>query len=131
MIDGETFVAATANPEQENEYMILGISLAEGQTFTLYDNVNEAAWTVALDEASQPGVEMAETQDAYVVTRGGRYDLYITIAFGQDKLYVASVGYDAVDAIYSEGVATKIFVDGIMYIIRDGKMFNVAGEIVR
>ena len=96
MLNGQ-YVAAARNELQTEylEYMILGIDLAAGQHFQIYDSCNAAGWIIAT-----PGygnVAYAFNVDAqaqmYEVTMAGSYDLYIKMIQGADELYVINKDY--------------------------------------
>ena len=85
LLNGD-FMQAVRNEAAANEYMLIGVELAENDKFTLYDNCNQAAWTVALDDASVAGIVLEN--DEYVVNAAGTYDLYIKLIQDNDQLYI-------------------------------------------
>ena len=59
----------------------------------------------------------------------GIYDFYYKVA--SNKIYIATSIITAVDNITIEKNAIKVIQDGRMYILRDGVMYNVVGQVVK
>ena len=72
----------------------------------------------------------------YVITEAGNYTVYFrpNADGGEDwhygLIYAARNTEDIENIVLTEQVQ-KVFVDGVIYIVRDGKMFNVQGAQVR
>lgn len=72
----------------------------------------------------------------YVITEAGNYTVYFrpNADGGEDwhygLIYAARNTEDIENIVLTEQVQ-KVVVDGVIYIVRDGKMFNVQGAQVR
>lgn len=83
---GTTYTAAVTNTENTAEYMLLGVNLKQGDTFTLYNNCAQQAWVIEpLKEGSTPNITIAEGK--YLVGETGKYDFYFTL--NPDEIYIA------------------------------------------
>lgn len=109
------------------EYMIEA-NLTAGATFQLYDFANDATWTEAnIDEASTPNVTI-NANNLYEATADGKYTIYLKM-YGPENnqvyiAYEASTGLR--DAIINAPVK-KVMVDGILYIVKDNKVYTAQG----
>ena len=113
---GEEFKAFTANTEKEGEYMLTGVSLKNGTTFTLYDSCNKATWTVTPKEGSTEKVTIAD--EKYVAGADGYYDFYYTPSTAGDALYIGYTG------------TTPTSVVTVTTLDRNAPMYNILGQQV-
>lgn len=137
-------IAAALTPEKgqslttPDKYAVMGYIVG---TSTKYENT----WYMA-DEAGAYGefqafkcatVDRAVAEGDYVIVTGKISHYYGEGTSGEYHNYEISGGN--LVHVYGEGIenvtmtekAQKVLVDGVMYIIRDGKMFNVQGAQVR
>lgn len=86
---GEEYTAATINPENAAEYMVLNLNLKKGDTFTMYNNCAQQAWVIEnIKEGSTENITIADGK--YLAGETGKYDIYFTLA--PDAIYI---GYTA------------------------------------
>ena len=89
MVNDKDYYAGVKNEEYKDagtEYVVT-ITLAVNDKFKNYDNVNKAAWQVALDGA---GYQFTSDEGYYVVTEAGEYTFYIKIiGEGKDNMFVS------------------------------------------
>ena len=114
----------------EEEYVLLNQSIAEGDSVkvvTLTDGI-PTAWCGHVDEASTVSYTNDEVH-GNIVLIPGIYDFYYKVA--SNKIYIATSIITAVDNITIEKNAIKVIQDGRMYILRDGVMYNVVGQVVK
>lgn len=83
---GTTYIAAVINTENTAEYMLLGVDLKQGDTFTLYNNCAQQAWVIeTIKDGSTANITIAEGK--YLVGETGKYDFYFTL--NPDAIYMA------------------------------------------
>lgn len=83
---GTTYIAAVINTENTAEYMLLGVDLKQGDTFTLYNNCAQQAWVMeTIKGGSTANITIAEGK--YLVGETGKYDFYFTL--NPDAIYMA------------------------------------------
>lgn len=83
---GTTYIAAVINTENTAEYMLLGVDLKQGDTFTLYNNCAQQAWVMeTIKDGSTANITIAEGK--YLVGETGKYDFYFTL--NPDAIYMA------------------------------------------
>ena len=112
----------------EEEYVLLNQPIAEGDSVkvvTLTDGI-PTAWCGNVDEASTVSYTNDEVY-GNIVLIPGIYDFYYKVA--SNMIYIATSITTAVDNITIEKNAIKVIQDGRMYILRDGVMYNVMGQI--
>jgi hypothetical protein len=112
----------------EEEYVLLNQPIAEGDSVkvvTLTDGI-PTAWCGDVDEASTVSYTNDEVY-GNIVLIPGIYDFYYKVA--SNMIYIATSITTAVDNITIEKNAIKVIQDGRMYILRDGVMYNVVGQI--
>ena len=88
--DWTTGIAMTVNPDNENEYMLLGQEILEGdavKVVTLTDGV-ATAWCGNVDEYS---VERSYDENGNIVLAPGKYDFYYKVA--EDLIYIGGEAY--------------------------------------
>ena len=77
---GTDYTAAVTNPENAAEYMILALDLKKGNTFTMYNNCEKAAWVIEnIKESSTENITIDRENKNYVVGADGKYDIYFTL----------------------------------------------------
>ena len=95
LVNGKMYYAGTNNPTPADpsfqEYMVLGVSLNQGDYCQLYDADNKVSWVVVLDTYSTKDIAMGDGK--YTINKTACYDFYIKLKYEEDQLYV---GGDAV-----------------------------------
>ena len=90
LVNGKMYYAGTENPSPGDpsfqEFMVLGVSLNDGDYCQLYDYDSQAAWVVPLDEWSTAAISMGDGK--YVIANSACYDFYIKLKYQEDQLYV-------------------------------------------
>lgn len=77
---GTDYTAAVINPENKTEYMILALDLQKGNTFTMYNNCEKAAWVIEnIKKGSTENITIDAEKKNYVVGANGKYDIYFTL----------------------------------------------------
>ena len=118
--DWTTGIAMTVNPDNENEYMLLGQEILEGdavKVVTLTDGV-ATAWCGNVDEYS---VERNYDENGNIVLAPGKYDFYFKVK--EDLIYIAKVGP-------TTGVENTIVAEQPVKIIRNGQLLIMVGDSV-
>ena len=125
--DWNNGIELTANPDNANEYVLLGQAITEADAVKVVTLTNgvATAWCGNVDEHS-----VAHTADdmGNIVLAAGTYDFYYKVA--ENLIYIGQSSTTAVDKVVLENKATKVIRNGQMYIIREGVMFNVLGQVV-
>ena len=131
MINGTTFIKAEKNPATENEYMALDVALTAGQTFQIYDNVNKLGWVIT--NWNEGSYQFTVDGDHYVVTETAKYDFYVNLEYGNDYIYVAQHKDPSAleNLVAPANELRKVMIDGKLYILRDGKVYSVQGQLIR
>jgi hypothetical protein len=126
--DWTTGIALTQNPDNEKEYVLLGQAIAEGDAVKVVTLTNgtATAWCGNVEEGCP--VERTADDMGNIVLAPGTYDFYYKTDV--DVLWIAESSVTALDNVVLENKATKIIRNGQMYIIREGVMFNVLGQVV-
>ena len=90
LVNGKMYYAGTNNPTPGDpsfqEYMVLGVSLNQGDYCQLYDADNKKAWVVTLDQYSTSDISMGDGK--YTIGKSTCYDFYIKLKYEADQLYV-------------------------------------------
>ena len=89
--DWTTGIAMTVNPDNENEYVLLGQEILDGdavKVVTLTDGV-ATAWCGNVDESS---VERSYDENGNIVLAPGKYDFYYKVA--EDLIYIGGEAYE-------------------------------------
>ena len=132
--EGNTGIAGVLNEAQKDwtEYAITGVELEAGAQFQIYDFTHKGGWVEKLDAASTEHVTAGEYW--YIVDAKGTYDIYLKMfGYNDNQVYI---GYTAptttdIEAIQSSNTAAKVMIDGHIYIIRGGKVFNINGQLMK
>lgn len=115
LLEGTGYIAAKRNASYSGEgaeYMLLGLSLTEGDRFQIYDSCNAAGWVETIDPASTYSVTIADGW--YVAGETGVYDLYIKmIGFEQNQIYIACSTCKDLRAVPSQ--CTAVMMQGFFY----------------
>ena len=110
--DWTTGIALEANPENENEYMLLGQEIAEGDSVKVVTITNgtQTAWCNNVDENSPVEYELAGEYNNIVLVPG-IYDFYYKVA--EDLIYIGAAGPvdPTPDPEYVEDVITNMMFD--------------------
>ena len=127
--DWTTGIALTVNPDNANEYVLLGQEIAEGdavKVVTLTDGV-ATAWCGNVDPASA-----AYTADdmGNIVLAPGKYNFYFKVK--EDLIYIAKVGpTTGIENTIVAEQPVKIVRNGQVFILKGNKMFNIIGQQVK
>ncbi len=124
-------IALTVNPDNENEYVLLGQDIAKGdavKVVTLTDGV-ATAWCGNVDEYS-----VAHNFDdaGNIVLAPGKYNFYFKV--NEDLIYIAAVKpgpATALEDIAVEGKAVKAIINGQLIIIKNGVQYNAQGQVIK
>ena len=116
--DWTTGIAMTVNPDNENEYALLGQEIAEGdavKVVTLTDGV-ATAWCGNVDEYS---VEYTADDMGNIVLAPGKYDFYYKVT--EDLIYIGAVAEPEIEWIEMElsiaNLTTEVLeVEGAKYL---------------
>lgn len=124
-------IALTVNPDNENEYVLLGQDIAEGdavKVVTLTDGV-ATAYCGKVDEYSAAH----NFDDAgNIVLAPGKYNFYFKV--NEDLIYIAAVKpgpATALENIAVEGKAVKAIINGQLIIIKNGVQYNAQGQVIK
>ena len=127
--DWSVGIAMTKNEGADNEeYMLLGQTISEGDSVKVVRLENGVAkhWCGNVKE----GVTVTITPDdkmGNIILTPGTYDFYYDVA--ADQIWIAESTQSAVGNIAIEKKAIKVIRNGQMYILRDGVMYNIFGQI--
>ena len=124
--DWATGIEMTQNPDNENEYQLIGQPISEGDVVKVATKNNSitVAWCNKVDEAS---VEHKWTNDGNIILAPGKYNFFYKVK--EDLIYILAATESAVDNVVVEKKATKIIRNGQMYILRNGVMYNSVGQV--
>ena len=136
--DWTTGIAMTQNPDNANEYVLLGQEIAEGdavKVVTLTDGT-ATAWCGNVDEYS---VEHSADDMGNIVLAPGKYDFYFKVndpaTADDDIIYIDGEAYPevptALDNIDATVAPVKAIVNGQLVITKDGVQYNAQGAIVK
>ena len=133
--DWNTGIALTVNPDNENEYVLLGQEIAVGDSVkvvTLSDG-KATAWCGNVDEASPVEFTHAEG-NGNIVLVPGKYDFYFKLNDlanpEDDCIYIGfsqSGPSTALDNIQTEEAPVKFFRNGQLIILKNGVEYNAQG----
>lgn len=124
-------IALSANPDDENEYVLLGQDIAEGdavKVVTLTDGL-ATAYCGKVDEYS---VAHSFDDNGNIVLAPGKYNFYFKV--NEDLIYIAAVNpgpATALENIAVEGKAVKAIVNGQLIIIKNGVQYNAQGQVIK
>jgi hypothetical protein len=127
-----TGITLTQNPENVNEYVLLGQPINEGdavKVVTLTDGV-ATAWCGNVDQWS---VENTKDNDGNVILAPGKYDFYFKVL--DNLIYIGKTVEPevptALDNIDSTVAPVKAIVNGQLIIIKNGVQYNAQGAVVK
>lgn len=125
--NGYHFVELDAKPSQYFKFRSAGLWPNEGGTELEIYNTENDEWGTIGD--GQLTFGQLWVDDTYKNTPCKRIDLD---DWSDPELYRWQVkGEEGIENVVLTEKAKKVIVDGVMYIVRDGKMFNVQGAQVR
>ena len=121
--DWTTGIAMTVNPDNANEYVLLGQDIAEGdavKVVTLTDGT-ATAWCGNVDEYS---VEHSADDMGNIVLAPGKYDFYYKVA--EDLIYIGAVSQPEIEWIempleISNLTTMEMPVEGVIYLQLTGR----------
>lgn len=122
--NGWFFAELEAKASQYFKFRTAGIWPPEGQEIEVYDG-EEDTWRTIKDN------ELVFGQLWQDDTYKGTPCKWIELDFSDPELYRWSGSEQGIENITLTEKAQKVVVDGVLYIVRDNKMFNVQGTQVR
>ena len=130
--DWTTGITLTQNPENVNEYVLLGQPINEGdavKVVTLTDGV-ATAWCGNVDQWS---VEHEKDDMDNIILAPGKYDFYFKVL--DNLIYIGKTVEPevptALDNIDSTVAPVKAIVNGQLIIIKNGVQYNAQGAVVK
>ena len=127
--DWSVGIAMTKNDGADNEeYMLLGQTISEGDSVKVVrlENGEAKHWCGNVKE----GVTVTITPDdkmGNIILTPGAYDFYYDVA--ADAIWIAVSTQSAINNVAVENRAVKIIRNGQLYILREGVMYNIFGQI--
>ena len=127
--DWSVGIAMTKNEAAENEeYMLLGQTISEGDSVKVVrlENGEAKHWCGNVKE----GVTVTITPDdkmGNIILTPGAYDFYYDVA--ADAIWIAEATQSVIGNIAVEKKAIKIVRNGQLYILHEGVMYNIFGQI--
>lgn len=127
--DWSVGIAMTKNEGADNEeYMLLGQNISEGDSVKVVrlENGEAKHWCGNVKE----GVTVTITPDdkmGNIILTPGAYDFYYDVA--ADAIWIAESTQSVIGNIAVEKKAIKIVRNGQLYILREGVMYNIFGQI--
>lgn len=127
--DWSVGIAMTKNEGADNEeYMLLGQTISEGDSVKVVrlENGEAKHWCGNVKE----GVTVTITPDdkmGNIILTPGAYDFYYDVA--ADAIWIAVSTQSAINNVAVENRAVKIIRNGQMFILHDGMMYNIVGQI--
>ena len=127
--DWSVGIAMTKNEGADNEeYMLLGQTISEGDSVKVVrlENGEAKHWCGNVKE----GVTVTITPDdkmGNIILTPGAYDFYYDVA--ADAIWIAEATQSVIGNIAVEKKAIKIVRNGQLYILREGVMYNIFGQI--
>ena len=108
--DWATGIEMTQNPDNENEYQLIGQPISEGDVVKVAQKNNSIAvhWCNKVDEAS---VEHKWTDGGDIILNPGKYNFYYKVK--EDLIYIQA--------------ATESAVDNVVAPLFDNKIYNLLG----
>ena len=95
-VNGSTDYLATNTGEQDFQgrvqYAALGITLAQGDKLTCYDQGNSAAWNIGVIDQYGAYQNFATGSDALTCNVAGKYNVYIKMKMNDDMWYIEDAG---------------------------------------
>ena len=122
-------IAMIKNESAESEeYMLIGQTIAEGDSVKVVRLENGTAkhWCGNVKDGCKELV-LENTVNDNIVLAPGSYDFYYDVA--ADAIWIAVSTHSAIDNVAVENRAVKIIRNGQMFILRDGMMYNIVGQI--
>ena len=126
--DWSTGIALSANPDNANEYVLLGQDIAEGdavKVVTLTDGV-ATAWCGNVDEYS---VERSYDDMGNIVLAPGKYDFYYKVA--EDRIYISANSTTDVETVTTSKNVAKFILNGQLIVRYGDKLYNLLGQEVK
>ena len=127
--DWSVGVAMTKNEGADNEeYMLLGQTISEGDSVKVVrlENGEAKHWCGNVKE----GVTVTITPDdkmGNIILTPGAYDFYYDVA--ADAIWIAEATQSVIGNIAVEKKAIKIVRNGQLYILHEGVMYNIFGQV--
>lgn len=133
----EIGMALADNAKTEKDYVVAGFVV---KAYEPNEGYNDQTWFMADEEGAFGEFEAYQCTPDYLVSDGdfmyvkGKIQKYV-----KDEKVQIEIGRGTATHGASQGIENveltndvkKVMVDGVMYIVRDGKMFNVQGTQVR
>ena len=130
--DWTTGIPMTQNPDNENEYVLLGQAIAEGEVVKVatLTNGEPTFWCNNVDEYSVEHY-YSDDSDRNIVLAPGTYDFYYKVADQLIYIGVSAEAPTALDNIDTTVAPAKLIENGQFFIIRNGVKYNANGAIVK
>jgi hypothetical protein len=126
-------IELTANPENANEYMLLGQEIAEDDAVKVVTLINgtPTSYCGTVEEGS---VEFTYGDMGNIVLAPGKYDFYYKVA--EDLIYIAATYVEpevptGLDNLDTTVTPAKVIENGKLIIIKNGIKYTIAGAIVK
>lgn len=113
---------------EQEEYMLIGQTIAAGDSVKVVRLENGAAkhWCGNVKEGCKE-LLLENTVNDNIVLAPGSYDFYYNVA--EDQIWIAISSLTTVDNVTIESKAIKIVRNGQLYILREGVMYSIIGQI--
>lgn len=113
---------------EQEEYMLIGQTIAAGDSVKVVRLENGAAkhWCGNVKEGCKE-LLLENTVNDNIVLSPGSYDFYYNVA--EDQIWIAISSLTTVDNVTIESKAIKIVRNGQLYILREGVMYSIIGQI--
>ena len=132
--DWTTGIAMTVNPDNANEYVLLGQEIAEGDAVKVVTLTNGVA-TAHCGNVDEYSVAHEFDENGNIVLAPGKYDFYFKLndlaTADDDIIYIGLSKTTALDNVNTTVAPVKAIVNGQLVIIRDGVKYNVQGAVVK
>lgn len=127
--DWSVGIAMTKNEGADNEeYMLLGQTISEGDSVKVVrlENGEAKHWCGNVKEGVTVTV-IPDDKMGNIILTPGAYDFYYDVA--ADAIWIAEATQSVIGNIAVEKKAIKIVRNGQLYILREGVMYNIFGQV--
>ena len=127
--DWKVGVPMIKNEDAEaEEYMLIGQTIAKGDSVKVVRLENGTAkhWCGNVKDGCKELV-LENTVNDNIVLAPGVYDFYYDVV--ADQIWIATSVHSAIDNVVVENKAVKVIRNGQLYILREGVMYSIIGQI--